>query len=106
MRHFLTIYEGLEGVTHKLPVKSDVEPTDLVVNEREDFFYSSLLAFLKKKKLVLPEEDYELDFNVECEEHDSKVPLSINSDSRHVHIRIRQRVGEGRAGHRYLPHSR
>jgi len=55
MRHFLAIYEGMEGVAHKLPVKSDIDPTDLVVNEREDFFLSALLAFLKKKKLALPE---------------------------------------------------
>lgn len=73
MRHFLAIYEGLEGVNHKLPVKKDIEASDFVVNEREDFFFSSLLAFLKKKKLTLTEEDRELDFHVECEQQDSKL---------------------------------
>jgi len=51
MRNFLSIYEGMEGVSHKLPVKHAV---GFVIKEREDLFYSTLLALLdKKKKLVL-----------------------------------------------------
>jgi hypothetical protein len=51
MRNFLSIYEGLEGTTHKLPVK---HTGHFIIKETEDFFYSSLLALLdKNKKLTL-----------------------------------------------------
>lgn len=76
--------------------------------EQEDYFFSALLAFLKTKKLVLPEEGHELDFNVEYEQHESKVQLKVNLDHCHIHIRVRQRrqrSGESRADHRHLAYS-
>jgi len=52
-RQFLSLYEKLENVHHKLPVKHDVEDGDFLLNEREDFFFATLLALMKKKKLAI-----------------------------------------------------
>jgi len=34
-------------------VKHDVEDSDFLLNDREDFFFATLLALLKKKKLAI-----------------------------------------------------
>ena len=58
-------------------MKSDIEATDFVVNEQEDFFFSALLTFLKKKKLMLQADDQELEFAVEFEQHDAQIRASF-----------------------------